>query len=196
MSGQIAASGSIESMDNDGLSSKDDFNYVYLFSNCSSLIQAPALPATTLANGCYEYMFYGCNSLAIAPELPATTLTNYCYYRMFYDCALLAHIPTLSATKLAGYCYSEMFRGCTQLNISETTGSCKIFECPSKDSVPLGAVDDMFFNTGGSFTGGTPSNGKTYYSGLYIPIESITLEGGKTELVCPVMPLLPWPSTT
>ena len=32
-----------------------------LFMDCTSLTQAPALPATTLANYCYCKMFYGCN---------------------------------------------------------------------------------------------------------------------------------------
>ena len=34
------------------------------------------LPATTLADYCYNSMFSGCRSLTTAPELPATTLAN------------------------------------------------------------------------------------------------------------------------
>ena len=34
-----------------------------MFYKCSSLTKAPALPATTLSNGCYQYMFSGCQSL-------------------------------------------------------------------------------------------------------------------------------------
>ena len=50
-----------------------------MFSNCTSLTSAPSLPATTLADYCYEDMFYGCTSLTTAPSLPATTLATNCY---------------------------------------------------------------------------------------------------------------------
>ena len=57
--------------------------YDSMFNGCTSLTQAPALPATTLAAECYNSMFYGCTSLTSAPALPATTLAAYCYARMF-----------------------------------------------------------------------------------------------------------------
>lgn len=34
----------------------------------------------TMASNCYHSMFYRCTSLTQAPALPATTLANYCYY--------------------------------------------------------------------------------------------------------------------
>lgn len=34
-----------------------------MFNGCTSLSEAPALPATSLARGCYNGMFYGCTSL-------------------------------------------------------------------------------------------------------------------------------------
>ena len=37
-------------------------------------------------------MFQGCTSLVNAPELPATTLSNYCYQNMFYGCTSLKSI--------------------------------------------------------------------------------------------------------
>ncbi len=86
-----------------------------MFYGCTSLTQAPVLPATTLANGCYNSMFYGCTSLAQAPALPATTMAAYCYSFMFQDCTSLAQAPALPATTLADYCYSYMFYGCTSL---------------------------------------------------------------------------------
>ena len=36
-----------------------------------------------MADGCYQSMFYNCTSLTQAPSLPATTLANNCYYGMF-----------------------------------------------------------------------------------------------------------------
>ena len=86
-----------------------------MFSGCTSLIAAPALPATTLANNCYEYMFMGCTSLTTAPALPATTVAPYCYEYMFMGCTSLTTAPALPATTLAESCYSGMFMGCTGL---------------------------------------------------------------------------------
>ncbi len=40
-----------------------------MFAGCISLVDAPTLPATTLAKSCYASMFAGCSSLETAPEL-------------------------------------------------------------------------------------------------------------------------------
>ena len=89
--------------------------YRGMFEDCTNLTQAPALPATTLAAGCYQGMFQDCTSLTQAPALPATTLANYCYSSMFRSCTSLTNAPALPATTLATYCYSGMFDGCTSL---------------------------------------------------------------------------------
>lgn len=47
-----------------------------MFNECSSLTEAPELPATTLAGSCYNSMFDGCTSLIKAPKLPAKTATH------------------------------------------------------------------------------------------------------------------------
>ena len=92
-----------------------DYCYFFMFQGCTSLTQAPALPAITLASECYDSMFYGCTSLTQAPALPATTLTNRCYNSMFRDCTSLTQAPALPATTLVDYCYMNMFYGCTSL---------------------------------------------------------------------------------
>jgi hypothetical protein len=69
-----------------------------MFSGCTSLASAPALPATTLADDCYRQMFSGCTSLASAPALPATTLTVDCYNQMFSGCTSLASITVSFAS--------------------------------------------------------------------------------------------------
>ena len=86
-----------------------------MFQGCTSLVTAPELPATTLAENCYNCMFYDCKSLTTAPELPATTLAFYCYNSMFYGCTSLTTAPELPATTLVSYCYSFMFKDCTSL---------------------------------------------------------------------------------
>ena len=87
-----------------------------MFDNCTSLTNAPKLPATTLAQICYAYMFSNCTSLTTAPELPATELTNGCYYYMFVGCTSLTTAPELLAGTLVENCYSNMFNNCTSLN--------------------------------------------------------------------------------
>ena len=87
-----------------------------MFSGCTSLTAAPALPATTLAGSCYQSMFANCTLLTAAPALPATTLANGCYSYMFSGCTSLTIAPVLPATTLATTCYYAMFRGCASLN--------------------------------------------------------------------------------
>ena len=89
--------------------------YSSMFDGCIGLTQVPALPATKLVNSCYSSMFDGCTSLTQAPALPATTLTDYCYYNMFSGCASLTQAPELPATTLAFRCCSYMFQGCSSL---------------------------------------------------------------------------------
>ena len=90
--------------------------YCDMFDYCESLINAPKLPATTLADYCYASMFIQCTSLTTAPTLPATTLSVGCYYGMFESCESLSNAPELCATTLTEYCYQNMFAGCWNLN--------------------------------------------------------------------------------
>ena len=65
----IACIGNIENLldyttvESGGHPTMADQCYSYMFFDCTSLTQAPNLPATTLANSCYSYMFGGCTSL-------------------------------------------------------------------------------------------------------------------------------------
>lgn len=90
--------------------------YYGMFKSCTSLTTAPSLPATTLAKSCYGYMFNGCTSLTTAPTLPASTLQTYCYEYMFKGCTKLTTAPVLKALTLKNYCYRQMFYGCSILN--------------------------------------------------------------------------------
>ena len=128
MSGKIAASGSVMSLvDGEGTSVIIPSNgcFYRLFSGCTSLTEAPELPATTLRNQCYQQMFYNCTSLKQAPELPATKLFPGCYMFMFYFCENLEKAPYLPATNFfkdySGHsedfigCYTSMFGKCRSL---------------------------------------------------------------------------------
>ena len=74
-----------------------------MFYGCTSLTQAPKLPATTIASECYSHMFYGCTSLTTAPELPATKLESNCYRYMFYNCNKLNYIKCLARRNMSAY---------------------------------------------------------------------------------------------
>ena len=69
-----------------------DYCYNGMFKGCTSLTQAPSLPATKLANSCYYSMFSGCSSLTQAPALPATTLASNCYRYMFNNCTKVTEL--------------------------------------------------------------------------------------------------------
>ena len=90
--------------------------YQNMFYRCTSLVNAPQLPATTLTTSCYNGMFNGCSSLVNAPQLPTTTLAASCYQSMFSGCTSLINAPELPATTLTTGCYNGMFVGCTSLN--------------------------------------------------------------------------------
>ena len=120
MTGKIEASGNCNSMLSSGfenLTSLSGYNYAFrgLFRDCTSLTKAPELPATKLAESCYESMFSGCRSLTEAPELPATTLTMSCYSYMFESCQSLTKAPALPAKFLAFSSYYVMFARCQSL---------------------------------------------------------------------------------
>ena len=147
---------------NGGTPTMGDYCYASLFSNNSSIVQAPELPATTLTSNCYVYMFSN-TRLTSAPALPATTLASYCYYSMFSNCTSLTSAPALPATTLATYCYNNMFCGCTSLRYPPTLpattlanycygymfdGCSNLITCPRLPATTLiyGCYYYMFYN--------------------------------------------------
>lgn len=142
--------------------------YRGLFSDCSSLVEAPALPATTLASGCYWSMFWGCTSLVKAPALPATTLADDCYYSMFRDCTNLITVPALPATTLADYCYERMFNDCTNIKISttQTEEYCNEYRIPASGN-GTSTSGNALINMFANTSGtftGNPNINTTYYT--------------------------------
>ena len=116
MTGYVETAGNIQSLMNFS-NSVTNYCYCKLFNGCSSLLcSTPDLPATTLANNCYEGMFQSCQNILSAPDLPATTLCANCYDSMFGSCISLKNAPKLPAITLAPYCYEWMFDNCRGLN--------------------------------------------------------------------------------
>lgn len=96
------------------------YSFRYMFHKCTSLTKAPStLPATTLANNCYQGMFQGCTSLTSAPALQATTLAQYCYCYMFAGCTSLTSSPDLrQVTSIGTNSMRYMFSDCSSLSVA------------------------------------------------------------------------------
>lgn len=76
------------------------YKYFRLFMNCTGLVSAkdlilPDVPAN--GNLCYSSLFKDCTSLIEAPELPAFTLGTSAYHEMFNGCTSLNHIRCLAS---------------------------------------------------------------------------------------------------
>lgn len=76
------------------------------------------LPSLTLRSYCYRAMFSFATNLIKAPALPATTLASGCYWYMFEETSI-SESPVLAATTLLNECYGHMFTGCANLNLIE-----------------------------------------------------------------------------
>lgn len=116
-----------------------------MFHSCSSLVNAPNIPAlsggfqesscmdmfnecTSLMTGpselrssddyytnCFNGMFRDCPNLVTAPELPVMCVGELSCGGMFENCTSLEIAPDLPATDLNDNCYEHMFAGCTNL---------------------------------------------------------------------------------
>ena len=137
-----------------------------MFGYCSSLLTAPVLPATTLAQSCYKNMFYYCSSLLTPPQLPATTLAKSCYEGMFNGCSSLNVLPELPATTLAESCYEGMFAWCKWIELYTSAPSIYMwyYKIPKSwtGTTATRALIDMFYWTGGTLNW-TPSINVSYY---------------------------------
>ena len=145
-----------------------DYCYSGMFDNCTALITAPELLATTLSMSCYSNMFSFCSNLITSMALPAMTLTRGCYSQMFLNCSKLENLPMIYAT-VFDYrsCYS-MFSGCHKIKLSETqvdeyVNEYRIPMSGTGDDTYNNALVDMFYDTNGTFEG-TPSMNTVYYT--------------------------------
>ena len=148
-----------------GATAVADSAYFAMFQGCTGLTTAPALPATDVGNSSYNGMFYGCTGLTVPPALPAMTVGDSCYSRMFYGCTALTTVAELPATTLGYSCYANMYRGCSNVMISETqTGAYQYaFRIPKEGTASGNAVSDMFTGTGGTYRQ-DPRLNTTYYT--------------------------------
>lgn len=104
---------------------KGDASFPSLFQNSTMLsdVSGLILPSTSMTLDAYAHMFQG-TSITTAPELPATTLANHCYEMMFYNCKSLTKSPDLMyEEELPPQCYSQIFGGCSNLNYIKCMGT-------------------------------------------------------------------------
>ena len=99
---------------NTGLTGTYNFCSIFKKTNVISA-ENLILPSNTLTRYCYRAMFSYATTLTNAPALPATTLAQGCYWYMFEQCGI-SSAPELNATTLVKECYGNMFNGCGSLN--------------------------------------------------------------------------------
>ena len=69
----------------------------YMFKGCSSMTTSNiTINATNTVTACYEEMFNGCTSLRNAPALPATVIASWAYYQMFNGCSNINSMTCLA----------------------------------------------------------------------------------------------------
>jgi len=92
--------------------------YESMFKGCTSLINAPNLPAISLSAQCYSNMFEGCTSLIVAPNLNAN-LIHYTTRAIPDTDSSLIDRPYRNSgyLKIADRAYYEMFKDCINLEI-------------------------------------------------------------------------------
>ena len=106
-----------------------------MFQKCTSLTNAPELPATTLASGCYSSMFNSCTSLTKAPELPATTLADYCYNWMFYRCKKINYVKMAATDVSANGCLSKWLQDVSSIG-TFVKYAAATWKDPYRDVIP------------------------------------------------------------
>ena len=92
-----------------------DYCYQWMFSSCGNLTKVPELKATDVPEGGYGYMFRSCNALTEVPAINVKTLGNYSLQGMFYNCQGLTKAPALTAESVGERGLSEMFENCYNL---------------------------------------------------------------------------------
>ena len=106
LDGNAAASGDITSLINGvgGDAIVQFMQFYYMFYGCTDLTQAPALPATTLAEGCYNDMFSGCTSIT-SHDVEMLNNSSTVFYNNTSCASLTVHAetpPTIGNNTITG----------------------------------------------------------------------------------------------
>ena len=129
-----------------------------LFENCTALVAPPELPAIEVSETSYKHKKNKKNHIVTAPKLPAKKVAAYGYAYMFAYCTSLVYLPVINATSAEALACMVMFGECSKIKLS--TGADDEYTQPYKLSIDQN--QNMFYNTGGTFTG-EPISNTTYY---------------------------------
>ena len=83
-------------------------------------------------------MFESCTSLTTAPALPATTLADMCYNAMFWWCANLNSITCLATDISAGACTSGWVESVSATGTFTKAASMNDWVIDSNNGIPTG----------------------------------------------------------
>ena len=143
----------------------DNYCFAYLFSGTPITDASDLVLPIPSTEYCFANMFRSCTSLVYSiKNLNTITTQPSCCRGMFYGCSNMITIPRVdSGVDLASYSCREMFRGCSKIKISTTQDSEYINEYKIPTLSNANATNNMFYSTGGSFTG-APTANTTYYT--------------------------------
>ena len=112
-----------------------------IFQGNTYMVNGPKiLAAMNLGGASYNHMFEGCTSLINAPELPATVLPSNVYNGMFSRCSALQIAPKMATpTSIGTFAYCYMFENCSSLNYVEYYGT-SAGKAGWMDGVPSGGT--------------------------------------------------------
>ena len=126
-------------LDVDNETKPQSFMFFRLFYNNIKIVDACnlRLSYTTLADNCYNQLFYGCTSLVNAPELPATKLEINCYSNMFQGCSKLNNVTVYADDISANSCTNKWLSGVASTGTFYNYGSAT-YATDSIDGIPVG----------------------------------------------------------
>ena len=99
-------------------STPGNYSYQSMFENCDQLVYPPkTLSGTEVGDYGCSCMFRGCTSIVDVPDLPATTLAGYAYESMFENCRSLNVLPKLNHITTIKYWapFRFTFSGCQSI---------------------------------------------------------------------------------
>lgn len=99
-------------------STPGNYSYQSMFEDCDQLVYPPkTLSGTEVGDYGCSCMFRGCTSIVDVPDLPATTLAGYAYESMFVNCRSLKVLPKLNHITTIKYWapFRFMFSNCISI---------------------------------------------------------------------------------
>ena len=121
-----------------------------------------------MADHCFEQLFRENTFIRTSLALRGTVSTQYCYAGLYRSCPNIETISALPIIELERFAYSSMYNGCTKIKLSLSQDAEYQYEYRIPDGTETGtagsgALQTIFSNTGGTFTGNATIN-TTYYT--------------------------------